>query len=388
MAVWIIEPRDPLIFRGGKPFTAIAGARASSLPFPNPSTTTGAVRSKEGLDDLGIFQIDEIPRIKNIAVRGPLLVILDDCGGIEQWLPPAPGDAVLFNIKDSSEKASLKRLLPIRMLPGAKTNLPEGLSPVSFRRSDQKKPYREAPGYWYWKYFEKWLAKPEEKTVNLNEIGNAGPILEVSRFHVAIDSETGAAKEHALFSTQGLEFTDNKWNRLALAVEAKANDIKADVSPLGGERRLTIWRKSKHDLPLGPEKLFAGIAEDKFCRLILLTPAYFKAGWQPDWLLSAPEDVKVELKAMALQRHRLISGWDMEGVGRNGRRGCPKPTRRLVPAGTVLFLELTGTEGAIERWAQNIWFSNVSDDAQDRLDGFGLAVLGRWDGALQDMEVK
>src|SRR5690554_617421 len=380
MAIWIVEPRDPLIFRSGKPFEALPGARANSLPFPYPSTIAGAIRTREGLDDSGAFQTKEIPRVKAIAVQGPFLVELNDSGDIEHWLLPAPGDAVLLKQRSSKEKALLKHLVPVKMLPGAATNLPEDLSLVGFARPAREKPHDGTPLYWYWEYFKDWLLNPEEKTVILNEIGNTGPFFEIPRMHVAINPATRTALEHALFQTQGLEFTDAGRKRLALAVETAANNITPGIAPLGGERRLAEWRKSKKKLPVGPDELFSNIIKDRHCRVILLTPAYFKAGWKPDWLFSPHEDVKVELKAIALQRHQVVSGWDMEL-----RR--PKPTRRLAPAGTVLFLKLEGNDDAVGKWAKKMWMSAISDDQQDRLDGFGLAVLGQWDGARQSMEV-
>jgi len=75
-----------------------------------------------------------------------------------------------------------------------------------------------------------------------------------------------------------------------------------------------------------------------------------------------------------------VSGWDFE----NNR---PKPTRRLAPAGTVLFFKLDGDDTAVGRWIDATWMHCVSDEEQDRRDGFGLAVLGVWDGKLQPMEV-
>lgn len=380
MAIWIVEPRDPLIFRSGKPFEALPGARANSLPFPYPSTIAGAIRTREGLDDSGAFQTKEIPRVKAIAVQGPFLVELNDSGDIEHWLLPAPGDAVLLKQRSSKEKALLKHLVPVKMLPGAATNLPEDLSLVGFARPAREKPHDGTPLYWYWEHFKDWLLNPEEKTVILNEIGNTGPFFEIPRMHVAINPATRTALEHALFQTQGLEFTDAGRKRLALAVETAANNITPGIAPLGGERRLAEWRKSKKKLPVGPDELFSNIIKDRHCRVILLTPAYFKAGWKPGWLLSPHEDVKVELQAIALQRHQVVSGWDMEL-----RR--PKPTRRLAPAGTVLFLKLEGNDDAVGKWAKKMWMSAISDDQQDRLDGFGLAVLGQWDGARQSMEV-
>ena len=42
---------------------------------------------------------------------------------------------------------------------------------------------------------------------------------------------------------------------------------------------------------------------------------------------------------------------------------------------------------AISKWVQTTWMSCVSDEEQDRLDGFGLAVIGTWDGKPRPMEV-
>ena len=77
MLTWIIEPRDPLIVRDGRPFGPTPGARAASLSFPFPSTTTGVVRTRAGLGPDGKFDTAQIERVKQIAVRGPLLVELN-----------------------------------------------------------------------------------------------------------------------------------------------------------------------------------------------------------------------------------------------------------------------------------------------------------------------
>ena len=53
MTRWIIEPLDPLIVRDGRPFDPTPGARARSVPFPYPSTTTGGIRTRAGKDDNG-----------------------------------------------------------------------------------------------------------------------------------------------------------------------------------------------------------------------------------------------------------------------------------------------------------------------------------------------
>ena len=53
MTIWIIEPHDPLIVRDGRPFGPNPGVQATSLTFPFPSTTTGGVRTRAGLNSYG-----------------------------------------------------------------------------------------------------------------------------------------------------------------------------------------------------------------------------------------------------------------------------------------------------------------------------------------------
>src|SRR3989440_10121049 len=109
MEIWLIEPHDPLIVRDGKPFGPNSGARASTLPFPFPSTTTGGIRSRAGMNNDGIFDTNQISRVKTIKVRGPLLVQLLEDGNsitVNEWLVPAPADALLFETKPPSDKKS------------------------------------------------------------------------------------------------------------------------------------------------------------------------------------------------------------------------------------------------------------------------------------------
>lgn len=79
-------------------------------------------------------------------------------------------------------------------------------------------------------------------------------------------------------------------------------------------------------------------------------------------------DVELTLVGVGIQRWSAVSGWSLAEP-----RG-PKPVKRLVPAGGVYFFE-TGDDR--EPLAAR-WLEPVSDDAQDRNDGFGLAAWGIW----------
>ncbi|MEW6405859.1 MAG: type III-B CRISPR module-associated Cmr3 family protein, partial [Chloroflexota bacterium] len=62
-------------------------------------------------------------------------------------------------------------------------------------------------------------------------------------------------------------------------------------------------------------------------------------------------------------------------------------TRRMSPAGSVYFLELNGSEANISSFIEAVWMQNISDDEQDCRDGFGLAVLGTWDGNIPEIDL-
>jgi CRISPR-associated protein Cmr3 len=87
--------------------------------------------------------------------------------------------------------------------------------------------------------------------------------------------------------------------------------------------------------------------------------------------------LRLKLVSACTDRWKPISGWSLEKVSRG-----PKAIRRLVPAGSVYFFEvLSGDAGDL---AKNLWLRSVSDEDQDRRDGFGLAVWGLWDFADEE----
>ena len=388
MSLWIVEPRDPLIFRDGKPFSAVPGAMAKSLPFPFPSTIAGGVRTHSGPDASGRFSKERIEELKSIHIRGPLLAELNRDGSVAGWLAPAPADALVFK-GTLEENGMRKRLAPAMVPEKSFTNLKDGLAPVALREYRGKgKPHPKAPRFWKWKAFEEWLKEPKDDPAPkpMAEWGHAGPVRE-RRVHVSIGHDTQTAKEGALFQTSGLEFVGtgegnlSDIRKMVLAVETNA-DMKDGLGFLGGEQRVVRWKRTDGAFPSLPSALADAIVEQRHCRLILLTPGIFEKGYLPTWITDecCPDvTVTVRIVAVAVPRYQAVSGWDYE-------KREPKPTRRLAPAGSVYFLQLEGDDTAIRKFIDSVWMRNISDGEQDRRDGFGLAVVGVWDGALVEME--
>lgn len=412
MTLWIMEPRDPLLVRDGRPFGPDPGARATSLPFPFPSTLAGGIRSRAGVDENGIFQYigrDEatrqhLQRLKRLRVRGPLLVELAEDSGeikseeelkadgrkipIARCFLPAPSDALLFPTQDKTV-ARIQQFVPLERPPGAETDLDtQNLLFVGPTNSGEpKKSSSNAPTYWSWGYFHSWLLEPSGltgKDLPLAQLGLRG-LERDRRQHVSIDPDKEIAKDGMLFETSGLEFTApghgkqllNNARRLALAIAAEDSEyaIHSGLTGFGGERRLSTWRKSGAELPNCSKELEESIVATSHCRVLLLTPACFRLGYRPEWLQAeaAKQGVTIKLKALAVQRPQVVSGWDLD-------LRSPKPSRRLAPAGTVLFLSLKGQEEALREWIRSTWMQCISDKDEDRADGFGLAVLGTWSG--------
>lgn len=368
----LIEPRDPLVVRDGRPFTSSPGARARSLPFPLPQTLAGAVRTRIGLAR-GLSFPEAAAQVRQIGIHGPLLA---ECqGGNWHLMAPAPADAVLLG---SSGKPYLYRLTPLSLGEGVQTNLPEGLHPVGIPRPDNKSKPLGMPRFWSWEALERWLQEPPPKAETSPEsLGHNGPEGEV-RTHLRINPATQTADEGFLFQTSGLEFVRKAGEsprRLALALWVEG--APSGVFPLGGERRLALWHSQTLPQPRPPQGLLERLKQHRAARVILLTPAAFEEGFLPQGRSLRGASIE----AVALGRAVVASGWDLE-------RHRPKPSRRLVPAGSVYFVRFPDWEEArIEAWLEEVWMQNLSDAEQDRLDGYGLAVVGCWTGNLQELEV-
>ncbi len=393
----IIEPRDPLIVRDGKSFDASPGARAVSLPFPLPATIAGAVRNRAGTWTGDKTQdAAQAAIVLQRHVHGPLLAQLDAAGSVDEWFAPAPADATFLRRANDEQHADLFQLTPRAFDTGVMARPVEGaaLLPVQIGSGAKEKAYPGAPMFWSWNKLRAWLLAPADMPQVVAADFGLRALAEDSRVHVGINATSQTADDGALFVTRGREFSyaepkarsqattsdgaDSEprvrlsdVRRLALLVRT-SEPLPAGVGPLGGERRLSAWRTTDTTFAQPDAAIIAQLAETGRCRVLLLTPAHFAAGFRPHRLLSTQHDVTPQLRAAAVGRPTAVSGWDMLA-------NSARPGRRLAPAGSVYWLELDGDAAARRAWAAAIWMQTVSDGDQERRDGFGLAVLGTWE---------
>lgn len=378
MQTWMIEPRDGLAFRDGRPNSG--GSESRSLKFPLPQTVAGAVRTRAGLDPVGRFDVSMISAVKQLKVHGPLLARTTANAG--ELLAPAPQDALWEESETREGERNPRRLHHLQPLEQEAFScggsvFPDGMSPVGLNAlvSLRGKPPKDVPAFWAWEQLMAWLAQPAQvDPMAVHDQGEA-PLAREERLSVAIDPETGTYRHGALFGVSSLVFRTSVSRLEQVADLALAFRTDAELEPgpgfLGGKNKTASF--THQGAPAWPETcpFLENLARQDRLRVMLLTPGIFKDGWKPSWLLEPRHGVTPMLKAARVDRPETLSGWDYE-------HRQAKATRRAVSAGAVYWLGLEGTAEQRKAWIQELWMQPVSDDEQDRRDGFGLAVMGVW----------
>ncbi|ABX03226.1 MAG TPA: hypothetical protein DEF47_21785 [Herpetosiphon sp.] len=391
--LWLIQPFNSLVIADGRPFENQPGARAKSLSFPPPSVTVGGFRARAGVKANYNFSAKlsdpEYTNLLAMQVRGPIL--LKETVDLLIPFVAIPADAL---IRQDGANVTCYRLQPLdpRYFPTEQTDLVLGQQPdqprfslVGSQQHTKGKAPANLPRFWNWeRLFLPWLINPPIQPFDLEQQRAAGQMLDLegdTRTHVGIKPSTQIAEDGQLFQTQGLSFQSLEAG-YGLGLWS-STPIDPAVASLGAERRLVEWYRVPSGTAAGIEtiepSILAAIVQTKHCRIILLTPAIWDAGFYPKHLPTFGLPMTATIKAVVNPRPEYVSGWDL-------RLQRPKATRRLAAAGTVLFVELTGSDAEIEQWARQLWFSNISSSEQAAKDGFGLAVLGIWnDGYLQEL---
>jgi CRISPR-associated protein Cmr3 len=354
----LIQPRDPAIFRDGKPFTA--GAPARSIPWPMPSAVIGAIRTRLGR--LTNYDDETIRRLRKIEQCGPFLAVKTD--GTRALTFPAPADAVAFATEDGQLEICPMR--PETLADGEGMDTPDGLRPV-LGGHDRKR--TEMPPFWLAKWTMEWLAAGGRGAVRRSPVDvGLSHLSRQRRIHVKIEAGLQTAEKGMLFGTEGLEFEDNAiCSRIRYGDDEEWAPLER-LAPLGAERRLAYWWEQTMDWPAAPEWL----AESRLVRLQLVTPGCFDEGWKPKWMARGTppglDGLELALVGAAVPRAAALSGWDLTKRGKHGE----KATRFLAPAGSVYFCEVKRGD------PRRLWLRSIADQEQDRRDGFGLVLCGVW----------
>lgn len=397
---YLIEALAPLVFRSAKPFGA--QAYKDDATFPLPSSAAGLIRALkieqdniqfDGQTSLSraTLSLKQEEALKQISCTGVLLAKLNNNQKVE-ILIPKPSDALFVKEKKIIQDKETQILKLIRLKPkefnekwDCGSDLPEGLMPVQMEQEHKAKP-DSGVKYWSLEHLLAWQKNNEINVEQLQKTGLQNIPVEI-RTHVALNDESLVSDDGYLFQTAGLDLGYQKsgiqnqvWqdSRLAFVIGADCA-LESNLATFGGERRLSHFTKIDQKLfPELAEDTVQSIKKQKGFKVTLLTPSIFKNGYLPEWIdpntLQGPllnnEKIKVQLKAVAIERWQPVSGWDLQ-------QWAPKAMRKAVSAGAVYWFEILSDE-VDSSDIESLWFKCISDDEQDQRDGFGLTIIAPW----------
>jgi CRISPR-associated protein Cmr3 len=341
----LLEPLDTLFFRGGRPFGAGLPGESS---LPSPQSLAGvlrtflldcenadfaAMRGKPSLSDS--FAAAGSAWLGGACFRGPWLAELG--GAAPRPLVAAPADLRFVD-------GEVVRLQPTaRRIPGWQPPL-AGMCPL-WKRG--KKPSKERPQLLS---FEGLAAYLNNGPLKPNDVCSHDEFyLLEDRTGVAIDPDTYASKEGEIYMTRNLRLKPG----LGFYAEADLPDEKTghfdapNTVGWGGERHHVVMRKV-------PPVTWPEAVGNEYTSLLLLSPAFFTRGWQPDVI---PDG---QLRAAAVEGPYAVSGWDLV-------RGGPKPARFGIDAGSVYFID--GRAPVIQ---------SLNENREDTASGYGFFLKGSW----------
>jgi CRISPR-associated protein Cmr3 len=368
MSWYFISPTDVLFFRDAQPFGAGDEHLATSIFPPNPRTVAGAFRSMI----LGNVDVDwkaykngevEANDIRNqigtpsgildseFSMKGPFLAYRKS--SFIEIHTKLPSDAYIEDI----DKHQFRAFAPIQTSLFT-TSWPQRelhpLWPPGSQRKDQPK-----ENYWMglasinsYAQGNEFSAKLESSIVEYEpRVGNAK------------DAQTGAALEQFLYQATFIQMRPSYGFVVWLSDDLKDLPDMGYLI-LGGESKAAKYEKIGNDIAFDfkldhPTNQF---------KVIIMTPAYFSGGWQPesgDW--SNVLGFQAKLIAASLGKPLFLGGYD---VANHQERAI----HSLVPPGSVYYFKTQETVDELK----DPFTESISPEMPLNRLGYGQAFLGQW----------
>ncbi len=374
----LLRTPEGVVLRDGRPFGEEGLIESGTHDLPFPQTLAGSVRTALGLrKNAAFFEADEnIKKALDWSVARQRMTLLTS--GKWQNLWPVPAD--LFFIDENKSSGALPKPLLPKMERSVKSEASDfgnadWLFPVYETR---EKPSSNKPCFLTQEAILDYLSGRDVT----DRYGISAPLSD-RYLHTAISPETSTSDPGKLYRTITNLMTvhDNKTpQELGIAMSLQGIDVSEDSLPecfyLGGERHVAF--KDNHS-PAWPKP--PAVENTSFAKIILATPGAF-GQWAPDWLLESRGDwrcipgnknLKLRLRAAFVPRYVNVSGWDYA-------KRQPKPTRRLVPAGSVYVVELQTpkafSELIVTLWGESLCRNSDGTTNQDGRDGYGTCLIG------------
>lgn len=379
---WLfIEPTDVWLFRDGRPFSAGEGHLARSLFPPTPLTVQGALRSLilgHSNVEWYEFRYQRTPAAQTLAQQiGHPFYRKDDSdyqASLGQFEMAGP-----FLARRVEDRVVRYTPLPLDVVKQkGKTERYFSLRPAYGINFDTAWP---APNLVpLWPETEEDIEAPEGAKW-LNETGLTGYLSEQifsvldanhlfgsePRFGTAMDYNKGRVrKEEGMLYQAEFIRPDNHTGLLVKLGDDIQLPHTSGLMTFGGEARGARYEVIANN----NVEANSGVTKPtQQLKLILLTPAYFSGGWQPqdgDWSTFFNGQA-VLLIAAAVGHPQYIGGWDVA-------RNLPKPMRAYVPAGSTYFFE---ADQLIAPPVKPVTETPLDELPLGKL-GFGQVAVGSW----------
>jgi CRISPR-associated protein Cmr3 len=377
MSWYFIEPTDVLFFRDAKPFGAAEDHLATSIFPPNPRTVAGAFRSMIlGSSDVGWRdflhgspeaqdirdQIGSPDGILNsqFSMKGPFLALRTSSSW--ELHTVLPSDAFV----NDQEIKQFDMFSPILDSPFVSLWPDDGLHPLWPPGGKRKDLPRET--YWIgqdsirdYTQGRTFTAKLEKEIIQYEpRIGNA------------LNLKTRTARDQHLYQATFINLRavsegelEEVYGFVVWLSETLEGLPDSGYLSLGGESRAAKFSKLPKDFDFN-----FGLAEPtKRFKVVLMTPAYFKAGWAPagnNWEAVLGFDAK--LLAASLEKPLFLGGYDVAN-------GDERAMHSFVAPGSVYYFE---TKEPVKQLEKPFTESISAKTPLGRM-GYGQAFLGQWD---------
>lgn len=364
-----LEPLDVLFLRGNKLF-GDPGSFGESLVPPWPSVAAGALRSRM-LADAGLDwnaarrhqPVAEHPAVGTPEQPGSFALTAFDLarragdGKVERLIAP-PADLVIT--EDERGQPHVQAMQPRAIGLQSSGRLPQLAVLAEHTRS------KPAPGYWLTQAgWAKYLAG---QTLTATDLVKSSQLWALDyRVGIGLDAVQRRAADGKLFSVQAVAMRAGVG--FVAAVTGAEPPSRGTVRLGGDGRAAALSAANLH----APEPDYEAIACSPRCRLVLTTPGIFARGWLPTGAAEPDGDgarfelhgVRGRIVCAAVPRAEVISGWDLA-------RWRPKPAQRVVPSGSVYWLELDDGASAatLRKLATEGLWSQPCEDAARRAEGF------------------
>jgi len=372
----LITPTDVLFLRGNRLFGGAGQHGASEMP-PWPSVFAGAMASRILADQKKIDEITSHPDNAKEILAGAagedfactFLGLLKDKSRV---ILPLPADLVA--IETENDSLQLFSMVPKAVPKGLACSSALPLVPV-LHTTERVKPVTGL-----WMDLDGWRRHLQGDLPEQRSLVPSSELWEMDhRLGIARDYKARTAAEGKIYTSEAVSLKSNATFLVGFNGE---NIPDCGLLRLGGDGRgaeISVPAKEVPPSDVGkPEKGWPGF------RMILTSPGIFPNGWLPpgckkagDGIVLECGDLKAELRAAAIGRHEIISGWDMA-------KHCPKPARKVVPAGSVYWFRVEkGDTWELETlWREGLYASSDSLDDEYRVrrrrEGFGRAWFGSW----------